>query len=60
MNKEKMKFWTTCPECKRKFGVELEIVLKYIDRIFGELDKEFKKIGEDLGKSEKEAKKREL
>lgn len=38
MNKEKMKFWVCCPHCKKKFGVTPEVVFKYADRLFTQLD----------------------
>jgi len=39
MNTELPKFWVTCPDCKRKFGISAQIVAKYFDRIFTELEK---------------------
>ena len=30
---EKRKFWVTCPDCKRKFGVNPGVVLKYMNRL---------------------------
>jgi len=33
MSKEKMKFWITCPSCKRKFGIDKAVVLKYLKRV---------------------------
>jgi len=32
-NSQLMRFWITCPDCKRKFGVGPKIVMKYIGRI---------------------------
>jgi hypothetical protein len=40
MNKERMKFWLTCPFCQRKFGVGPEMVLKYTDRLFNQINQE--------------------
>lgn len=30
---KEMRFWLTCPGCRRKFGVPPVIVLKYVDRL---------------------------
>lgn len=54
MNKELLKFWVTCPDCKRKFGVDPFIVLKYVDRLFNELGDRIKERGEQLEKARKE------
>jgi len=48
MNKQLMKFWITCPKCKQKFGVKPEIVIKYMDRLFGELESRIQKKGQEL------------
>lgn len=34
-----MKFWVTCPHCKRKFGVDAMVVAKYLDRLFDQMAK---------------------
>lgn len=33
MNKAKLMFFVSCPECKRKFGVEPKYILMYLSRI---------------------------
>lgn len=33
MNKTKLMFFVSCPECKRKFGVEPKYILMYLSRI---------------------------
>ena len=43
-----MKFWITCPKCKQKFGVKPEIVMKYMDRLFGEIESRIQKKGQEL------------
>jgi len=48
MNQEKMKFWLTCPYCKRKFGVPPEVVMKYADRLFAQLEGELRGTGKKL------------
>jgi len=52
MDKEKMKFWITCPKCKKTFGVDSAVVFKYIDRVLGQFDQRFKKIEKDVKKGE--------
>ena len=47
MNKELMKFWLTCPFCKKKFGIDYSIVMKYIDRLFSSLGEDIKKKAEE-------------
>jgi len=42
MNKELLKFWITCPDCKKKFGVEPKLVMKYIGRV---IDQHKRKVG---------------
>lgn len=55
MDKEMMKFWLTCPFCKKKFGVYPDIVIKYVDRLFGSLGEGIKKQFEGkVRKTEKE------
>ena len=55
MDKEMMKFWLTCPFCKKKFGVYPDIVIKYMDRLFGSLGEGIKKQFEGkVRKTEKE------
>lgn len=56
MNKERNRFWVTCPSCKRKFGIRPQTVLKYVDRLFGELGKEIESEGKERArKQEKES-----
>jgi hypothetical protein len=38
MNREKTRFWITCPHCKKSFGVSPDLVLKFIDRLDRLLD----------------------
>ena len=51
-----MKFWITCPRCKRKFGVDAVIVWKYLERILGQHPKPYLEavgeIAEELEKKE--------
>jgi len=35
-----LKFWVTCPWCRKKFGTSPELVFKYLDRIMPEMEKE--------------------
>lgn len=39
MDKENLKFWVTCPYCRKKFGTSPELVFKYLDRIMPEIEK---------------------
>ena len=50
MNWEKAKFWVTCTQCGRKFGIRSKTVLKYVDRLFSEMEQE---IGERAGRRNK-------
>jgi len=52
MDREKMKFWITCPRCKRKFGVDAKVDLNYIDRLLGQFEERFKEMEKDLKKGE--------
>lgn len=36
MNKQKLKFWATCPKCKHKFGILPEVILRYLQRCLRE------------------------
>jgi len=47
-----MKFWITCPQCKKTFGVDAAVVFKYIDRLLGQFEQRFKKIEKDVKKGE--------
>jgi hypothetical protein len=33
MKKGTLLFWVSCPDCKRKFGIEPKYIFKYIDRM---------------------------
>lgn len=39
MNSNNLKFWVTCPYCRKKFGTSPELVFKYLDRIMLEMEK---------------------
>ncbi len=39
MNSNNLKFWVTCPYCRKKFGTSPELVFKYLDRIMPEMEK---------------------
>ena len=54
VDEDKMKFWITCPQCKKTFGVDAAVVFKYIDRLLGQFEERFKKIGKDVNKGEPE------
>ena len=30
-------FWATCPDCKRKFGIPVLIVCKFLDRVLAQM-----------------------
>jgi len=47
-NKDKLKFWVTCLECGEKFGVNVDTVLKYVDRVFDELTENLEEAGKDF------------
>ena len=60
MDKEKMKFWITCPKCKRTFGVGVGVVFKYLERILGQHPKPYLEAVEEIAESiEREEKKGE-
>jgi len=42
MDKSRFQFFVTCPDCKRKFGVSPEVVLKYLDRLLNEFEERIK------------------
>ncbi len=33
MSNEQLKFWITCPDCKKPFGVEPRYILQYLNRV---------------------------
>lgn len=33
MSHDQLKFWITCPDCKRPFGVEPRAILQYLNRV---------------------------
>jgi len=37
MTKKNLRFWITCPHCKKSFGVPPDLVLKFLDRLLTEL-----------------------
>jgi len=39
MDSRSLKFWVTCPYCRKKFGTSPELVFKYLDRIMPEIEK---------------------
>ncbi len=39
MDSKNLKFWVTCPYCRKKFGTSPELVFKYLDRIMPEIEK---------------------
>jgi len=39
MDNENLKFWVTCPYCRKKFGSSPELVFKYLDTIMPEMEK---------------------
>jgi len=39
MHSKNLKFWVTCPYCRKKFGTSPELVFKYLDRIMPEIEK---------------------
>ena len=54
MDKEMMKFWLTCPFCKKKFGVYPDIVVKYVDRLIGSLGEDIRKKYDEKAKEQEE------
>ena len=54
MNNDKRKFWITCPKCKHKFGVEPELIFKYLDRLLGQVDRQLERNKERMKKGESE------
>jgi len=59
MNQSRLQFFVTCPSCKSKFGVNPEVVLKYLDRVLGEYAREFERVEKRLRESKEEAGKSE-
>jgi len=47
MEKQRLNFFLTCPFCKKKFGVKPEVVFKYMDRLFNQLDENLRKTVEE-------------
>ena len=33
MSNEQLKFWITCPDCQKPFGVEPRFILQYLNRV---------------------------
>ena len=55
-----MKFWITCPRCKHKFGVDVGVVFKYLERILGQHPKPYLEAVAEIAESiEREEKKGE-
>ena len=52
MEKQRLNFFLTCPFCKKKFGVTPETVLKYLHRVFDDIDQELNKVEEKVRKRE--------
>jgi len=50
MDKQRLNFFLTCPSCKRKFGVEPEVVFKYVHRLSEEIQGKKKQLNEEVGK----------
>ena len=54
MDKQRLNFFLTCPSCKRKFGVEPEVVFKYVHRLSEEIQETKKELNEEVEKVRKE------
>jgi hypothetical protein len=46
MNTQQRKFWVTCPQCRKAFGVEPRFVMKYLERIISQFRQRFNGLAE--------------
>lgn len=58
MNKAKLMFFVSCPECRRKFGVEPKYILMYLTRVIDHYKNRFKRISEMLQAAQRDIKSR--
>jgi hypothetical protein len=54
MKKTPMKFWASCPHCKKKFGVEPKFITMYLKRVIENYKDRFKSVHEMLEGAQKE------
>ena len=54
MRKIQMKFWASCPHCKKKFGVEPKFIVKYLKRVIDNYKDRFKNMHEMLEEAQEE------
>lgn len=47
-DKAKMMFFVSCPDCKRKFGVEPRFIMMYLTRVIAHYKERFGRISEML------------
>jgi len=52
MDKERLKFFITCPFCQKKFGILPSVVFKYVDRVLEEFEKDLNQKGKEVRKGE--------
>ena len=54
MRKIQMKFWASCPHCKKKFGVEPKFIIMYLKRVIDNYKDRFKSMHEMLEEAQEE------
>jgi len=54
MKKPPMKFWASCPHCKKKFGVEPKFITMYLKRVIENYKGRFSKLNEMLVEAQNE------
>jgi len=58
MEKSKLMFFVSCPECKKKFGVEPKYISMYLARIIAQYKERFGRISEMLAAAQADIKQR--
>jgi len=49
-----MKFWASCPHCKKKFGVEPKFITMYLKRVIENYKGRFSRLNEMLVEAQEE------
>lgn len=58
MDKFKLMFFVSCPQCKKKFGVEPKYISMYLSRIIAQYKERFGRISEMLAAAQADIKER--
>ena len=54
MRKIQMKFWASCPHCKKKFGIEPKFITMYLKRVIKNYKGRFSRLNEMLVEAQEE------